>query len=188
LVSIITHSGGIIHIDGGSYTNIGLNSQPLIVLSGDPNDSSGLLNITNTNFNGVESRGNFAAVIGTVVTQVLNYKFCNVVFFVKGWRILLSNVNISNSNSSDAVNNQGMISLSTTSSAVVVLSNVLFDGIHLSLTANGAFSVNGQMQSLSIVGSTFRGIRTGNAGGGLYLNVSSYSTAYYIDTYIANSV
>jgi hypothetical protein len=68
------------------------------------------------------------------------------------------------------------------------LSDVLFDVIQLNATCNGAFSVCGSAQSLSIENSTFRTIKTGSAGGALFLNVSSYASAYLMDTYIANSV
>jgi hypothetical protein len=81
-------------------------------------------------------------------------------------------------NSTQAINKQGVVSLTTTGSAVIVLGNVFFDGIVLSVSTNGAFSLSGVAQSLSISGSTFRGIKTGNAGGAIYLNVSSYSIAY----------
>jgi hypothetical protein len=86
------------------------------------------------------------------------------------------------------VNKQGVIYLSTTGSAVISLNKVLFDGIRLDITANGSFSVSGTAQSLSIIDSTFRSVKTGNTGGALFLNVSSYNTSYSVDTYIANSV
>jgi hypothetical protein len=44
-----------------------------------------------------------------------------------------------------------------------LLSGVLFDGIQLDVTTNGAFSLSGQAQSLSILNSTFRGIKMGNS-------------------------
>lgn len=186
---MITHYGGSIHINNGTYLNIYLSEQPLIILDGGEDDYDDLLlNITYTNFTGVESQGNFAAVIGTVVNQVLIARFIfDVMICCKAWRVYLSSVSVLSSNSSNAVNKQGVVSLSTIGNAVVVVSNVIFDGIRLDLTTNGAFSLSGQAQSLSITNSTFRGIRTGNTGGALYLNVS-YNTAYTIDTYIVNSV
>jgi hypothetical protein len=102
--------------------------------------------------------------------------------------VFLSGVNITASNSTGAVNGQGLIALSTVGNAVIMISGVLFDGIQLSVNCNGAFSLNGDAQSLSVVNSTFRSIRTGNAGGAIYLNVSSYVAGYSLDTYIANTV
>jgi hypothetical protein len=81
-----------------------------------------------------------------------------------------------------------VVSLATSGSAVVVLGDVLFEGILLTLAADGALSLHGEAQSLSIEGVTFRNIRTGGAGGAIHLNISEFEAAYSIDTYIANSV
>jgi hypothetical protein len=99
----------------------------------------------------------------------------------------LSDVNVTNSNSLAALNKKGIIALVTTGNAMVSLSGVLFDNIQLDNAANGSFSLSGQAQSLSIADSTFQSIKTGNAGGAIYLSVS-FVSGFSADTFIENSV
>jgi archaellum component FlaF (FlaF/FlaG flagellin family) len=107
--------------------------------------------------------------------------------FVQAWKVYLTNSSVVNSNSSNA-NSQGVVSLTTSGSAVVVLGDVLFEGILLTLAADGALSLRGEARSLSVEGVTFRNIRTGGAGGAVHLNVSKFEATYSVDTYISNSV
>jgi hypothetical protein len=67
-VSLITHLGGRVEIAGGTYTSISLSAQPLIILNGGSETNVLQLNISNVGFSGVESRGNFPAIIGTTTT------------------------------------------------------------------------------------------------------------------------
>jgi hypothetical protein len=81
-----------------------------------------------------------------------------------------------------------MISLSVGGNAVVILTSTILKGIKIDGTANGALSLSGQVQSLTVQDCVFENIKTGNAGGALFLAVSYYNPDYGGDTYIVNSV
>jgi hypothetical protein len=68
---VIIHRSGYLEITNSSFLNISLTIKPVIELGwavGTPDYLQ--LNINNSSFTGVESRGNFPAVIGTIGSQV----------------------------------------------------------------------------------------------------------------------
>jgi hypothetical protein len=69
----------------------------------------------------------------------------------------------------------------------VDLDNVTFNGIKINGSTNGVFSLYGQAQLLTIKNSEFKNIKTGNAGGALYLSIT-FDPNYKEDTVIQNSV
>jgi hypothetical protein len=107
---------------------------------------------------------------------------------MKDWKITIMKTKFTNLNSSAAINKQGIIKLTVTGDSAISLDNVIFDGIKINGNTNGAFSLSGQVQLLTIKNSEFKNIRPGNTGGALYLSVTSFDPNYEGETIIGNSV
>jgi hypothetical protein len=163
--SFIRHNGGTIVINGCTFTGVSLNLFSLIRFAGGSGGFDPLvLNISDTLFNGIESQGDFGAVISTPTPRP--------------YKLALTNVNITNSNSTSALNKKGVVYLSTSNGAIILLTYVIFDGIKLNSTGGcGAFSLSGIAQLLSIDGCTFNNTRTGQYGGGAFINVSNFGSS-----------
>jgi hypothetical protein len=83
------------------------------------------------------------------------------------------------------VNGRGLISLLSANGGVIALNGVVVDGIKISSTANGAISLSGTVGVFWIDNSSFMSISSGNSGGALYLNVTSFENDE--DSVIENS-
>jgi hypothetical protein len=172
--SFIRHNGGTVIISGCTFTNVELSLFSLIRFMGGSGGSDALLlNVSNTLFNGIASQGDFGAVISTPTPRAYN--------------LAVGDVNITNSNSTSALNNRGVIYVSTSNGAVISLTSVIFDGIKLNSAGGyGAFSMSGTAaQSLSIDGCIFNNARTGLYGGGAFINVTSFNSLG--DTVVQNT-
>jgi hypothetical protein len=136
---------------------------------------SSQLSVESSLFQAVDSFFAFPSICSLVVPRTWNVSFMS------------SNFTGSN-NYSTPVNSQGYISIYSSSTTTVGFDNVSFSNIKLDGLANGAISVHGPVQSFSVQTSSFNNIKSGNFGGVLFLNISSYNVSYASNSFILNSV
>jgi hypothetical protein len=163
--SFIRHTGGTISISGSTFSVVVLSSFALIRYAGVAAGTTGtdplVLNISTSLFTNIESTGDFGTVISTPTP--------------KAYKLTLANVNITNSNQTTTLNRKGMISISSISGSTISLTEVTIDSVKLdSSVTNGSISITGSAEWLMVDTCSFINCRTGQNGGGIYLNVSSW--------------
>jgi hypothetical protein len=114
------------------------------------------------------------------------FYFLFILWFTKAYQLALTNISIINSNSETALNARGVISISSIIGCVIQIDGFTLENISINSTTYGAVSFYGTVTSLGIINSLFKNVGTGDAGGGIYFNITQYADPS--NSYIRNCV
>jgi hypothetical protein len=106
--------------------------------------------------------------------------------FDQAYNLTVRNTLIADSNSAETVNGRGVMSLTCGSGSRVVLESISVTNVSLSSTTNGSISLHGTVGLLSVDNAYFSNIGTGNCGGAMFINVSSFTDSS--DSVIQNTL